>query len=51
MAKRIADVAGTPHPRLRYLVGKDAYVLLWLRRLLPWKSYEKLVARIVKIDA
>ena len=50
VARLIADIADDPHPRLRYLVGKDAFFLLWLRRLLPWKVYEKLVLRIVAVD-
>lgn len=50
VAKLIADVADNPNPRLRYLIGKDAVVQMWLRRMLPWKTYEKVIARIVKID-
>ena len=50
VARLIADVAENPNPRLRYLIGKDAAVQMWMRRILPWKSYEKLIARIVKID-
>ena len=45
VARLIAKVAQKQNPRLRYLVGPDAHVQLWLKRLLPWKWHEKLVAR------
>jgi hypothetical protein len=40
-------VAEAPNPRLRYLVGTDARIQIWLKRILPWKWHEKLVARAV----
>jgi NAD(P)-dependent dehydrogenase (short-subunit alcohol dehydrogenase family) len=46
----IADIADNPNPRLRYVVGRDAKMQLWLKRLLPWKRYEKVIAKAVKID-
>src|SRR5437868_7527039 len=46
----IADIADDPNPRLRYIVGRDAKMQLWLKRLLPWKRYEKVIAKTVKID-
>ena len=46
----IGKIADDPNPRLRYVVGRDAKMQLWLKRLLPWKSYEKTVAKAVKID-
>jgi NAD(P)-dependent dehydrogenase (short-subunit alcohol dehydrogenase family) len=46
----IADIADNPNPRLRYVVGCDAKMQLWLKRLLPWKRYEKVIAKAVKID-
>jgi NAD(P)-dependent dehydrogenase (short-subunit alcohol dehydrogenase family) len=46
----IADIADDPNPRLRYVVGRDAKMQLWLKRLLPWKRYEKVIAKTVKID-
>ena len=51
VARLIADVADHPNPRLRYLIGKDAVIQMWLRRVLPWKSYEKLIARIIGVDS
>jgi NAD(P)-dependent dehydrogenase (short-subunit alcohol dehydrogenase family) len=50
VARLITKVAQDPNPKLRYLVGKDARVRFWTKRLLPWKSYEKLVGRFTRID-
>jgi len=50
VARVIAAVANDPNPRLRHLVGRDARIQLWLKRLLPWKRHEKLVANFLKID-
>jgi NAD(P)-dependent dehydrogenase (short-subunit alcohol dehydrogenase family) len=50
VAKAIAQIARDPNPRLRYLVGRDARTQLWLKRILPWKWHEKLVARALKMD-
>jgi NAD(P)-dependent dehydrogenase (short-subunit alcohol dehydrogenase family) len=49
VAKTIVRIARVPNPRLRYLVGKDAHIQLWLKRLLPWKWHERLVARSLKM--
>ena len=46
----IARIVNDPNPRLRYRVGADAHVQLWLKRLLPWKTFERLIAKGVKID-
>lgn len=45
VAALVARVAQDPRPKLRYVVGPDAHVQKWLKRLLPWKAYEKLVLR------
>jgi NAD(P)-dependent dehydrogenase (short-subunit alcohol dehydrogenase family) len=50
VAELVARIAQDPNPRLRYLIGPDAHIQLWLKRLLPWKWHEKLVARLLKID-
>jgi NAD(P)-dependent dehydrogenase (short-subunit alcohol dehydrogenase family) len=50
VARLIARIGQDPNPRLRYVVGQDAHVQLWLKRLLPWKWHEKLVARVIKLD-
>ncbi len=50
VARVIAHIAQDPNPRLRYVVGPDAHIQLWLKRALPWKWHEKLLARLLKID-
>ena len=50
VARAIVRIAQDPDPRLRYLVGPDAHIQLWLKRILPWKWHEKLLARLLKID-
>jgi NAD(P)-dependent dehydrogenase (short-subunit alcohol dehydrogenase family) len=50
VARVIANVAQDPNPKLRYLVGRDAKTQLVLKRLLPWKWHEKLVANFLKVD-
>jgi NAD(P)-dependent dehydrogenase (short-subunit alcohol dehydrogenase family) len=51
VAQLIVRVAQDPNPRLRYLIGTDAKIQMFLKRLLPWKWHEKVVARALKIDA
>jgi NAD(P)-dependent dehydrogenase (short-subunit alcohol dehydrogenase family) len=50
VARTIVAIAQDPHPRLRYLVGRDAKLQLALKRILPWKWHEKVVANFLKID-
>lgn len=50
VARAISAIAQDPNPRLRYLVGRDAKVQLAMKRILPWKWYEKMVANYLKID-
>ena len=50
VAKLIVRIAQDPHPRLRYLIGGDAKLQVWLKRIVPWRRYERLVAKAVKID-
>jgi NAD(P)-dependent dehydrogenase (short-subunit alcohol dehydrogenase family) len=50
VARLIARVAQDPNPKLRYMIGFDAHVQRWLRTLMPWRRYERFVARAVKID-
>lgn len=50
VVRLIARIVDDPNPRLRYRIGTDAHVQLWLKRLLPWKMFERLVAKGVKID-
>ena len=50
VARVIVKVAQTPNPKLRYLVGNDARMQLWFKRVLPWKWHERLIARMLKVD-
>jgi NAD(P)-dependent dehydrogenase (short-subunit alcohol dehydrogenase family) len=50
VARLIVRIANDPNPRLRYLIGADARMQVWIRRLLPWRMYERIIARAVKID-
>jgi NAD(P)-dependent dehydrogenase (short-subunit alcohol dehydrogenase family) len=50
VARVIAAIAQDPNPKLRYLVGRDAKVQLALKRILPWKWHEKVIANFLKID-
>ncbi len=43
VAQVIARIAQDPNPRLRYMVGRDAFIQKWLKRMLPWSAYEKLI--------
>ena len=50
VARAIAEIAQDRNPRLRYLVGRDAKMQLAMKRLLPWKWYEKVIADYFKMD-
>jgi NAD(P)-dependent dehydrogenase (short-subunit alcohol dehydrogenase family) len=50
VARLIVAIAQNPNPKLRYLVGRDAKFQLAMKRILPWKWYEKVVANFLKID-
>jgi NAD(P)-dependent dehydrogenase (short-subunit alcohol dehydrogenase family) len=50
VAHVIVAIAQNPNPRLRYLVGRDAKIQLAMKRMLPWKWYEKVIANFLKID-
>lgn len=50
VADQIVRVVKNPHPKLRYVMGKDAHTLLMLRRILPWGVLEKMLIKSSKID-
>jgi NAD(P)-dependent dehydrogenase (short-subunit alcohol dehydrogenase family) len=50
VARLILRIANDPSPKLRYLIGPDAKMQVWLKRLMPWQRYERMVAKFVKID-
>ncbi len=49
VARKIADVADDPNPRLRYLVGPDAHMMSWIKFLLPWKVYERMITKAIRV--
>jgi NAD(P)-dependent dehydrogenase (short-subunit alcohol dehydrogenase family) len=51
VARLITSIAQDPDPKLRYLVGRDAKMQLAMKRILPWKLYEKIIANFLKIDS
>jgi len=50
VAHLIVRVANDPNPRLRYLIGPDAKMHLWFRALVPWRRYERIMAKATRID-
>ena len=50
VARLMVRIAHDPNPKLRYLIGSDAKLQVWLKRIVPWRRYERLVAKAVKID-
>ncbi len=50
VAKLIVCIARDPNPKLRYLIGGDARMQVWLKRILPWRIYERMIAKALKID-
>jgi NAD(P)-dependent dehydrogenase (short-subunit alcohol dehydrogenase family) len=50
VARLITKLAQDPNPKLRYLIGRDAVVRKWAKRLLPWRTYEKLVEKATQIS-
>lgn len=51
VARLIVAIARNPNPKLRYLAGRDAKIQLAMKRILPWKWHEKIIANFLKIDA
>lgn len=50
VARLITSIAQDPNPKLRYLVGRDAKIQLAMKRILPWKRFEKVIANFLKLD-
>ena len=51
VSRLIVKIAQNPNPKLRYLIGKDAVVRKWMKRLMPWRTYEKLVEKATQTAA
>lgn len=45
VADRIVQLLEDPSPTLRSLIGVDAHLVSWMRRLLPWTLYERLILK------
>jgi NAD(P)-dependent dehydrogenase (short-subunit alcohol dehydrogenase family) len=50
VAQLIVRVANDANPKLRYVIGPDAKLQLRFRALMPWRKYERIVAKATKID-
>ena len=50
VVRKIVAIAQNPDPKLRYVIGRDAKIQLALKRILPWKWNEKIVASFLKVD-
>ena len=49
VANTIADIAQAARPGLRHLVGYDAYAEYTAARALPWRAWERLLARATRL--
>jgi NAD(P)-dependent dehydrogenase (short-subunit alcohol dehydrogenase family) len=50
VADKIAQILDNPHPKARYVVGKDAKIALRLRRILPQSVFERMIVKMSGID-
>lgn len=50
VAELIVRIARDPNPKLHYVIGRDATMQKWFRALAPWRKYERVIAKAVKID-
>jgi NAD(P)-dependent dehydrogenase (short-subunit alcohol dehydrogenase family) len=50
VVRKIVAIAQDPDPKLRYVIGRDAKLQLALKRSLPWKWNEKIVANFLRVD-
>ncbi len=50
VADLIASILETPHPKLRYVVGKDARMALLMRALLPAGLFERMLVKMSGMD-
>ena len=47
---RIAGILENPHPKLRYVIGRDARMALLMNRLLPASVFERMIVKLSGID-
>lgn len=48
VAERVEGILGSPRPRLRYVVGTKAKIILGLRRYIPGELFERFYFRLVR---
>ncbi|UOY93037.1 oxidoreductase [Ectobacillus sp. JY-23] len=48
VAQKIIRIIETTDPSLRYGVGKGVSLTIWIKKILPWRIWEKLVYRQLK---
>ncbi len=50
VARLIVRISNQPNPKLRYVVGPDAKGQILFRALMPWRRYERMIAKVTRID-
>ena len=50
VADLIANILQNPHPKLRYVIGRDARMALLMRRILPARAFERLIIKLSGMD-
>ena len=45
VARLVTQIAQNSSPKLRYRIGRDANLGYWLSRMLPWNTWEKMMAK------
>jgi NAD(P)-dependent dehydrogenase (short-subunit alcohol dehydrogenase family) len=51
VADGIARILDDPRPRLRNVFGRDAKLLLFVRALLPWSLFERIIAKACGLNS
>ncbi|GGF95498.1 SDR family oxidoreductase [Paenibacillus abyssi] len=47
VAETIVRIANHPAPKLRYPMGRGARLSLWSKALLPWRTFERVIAKLL----
>jgi short-subunit dehydrogenase len=50
VADSIAEILENPKPKLRYVVGRDAKIVLMMRRMLPQSVFERMILKMSGMD-
>lgn len=46
--EQIGSIVNITAPKLRYVLGRGARVMIWGKSILPWSWYERIVARVIR---